>query len=849
VISHFAKKISSQASSITGTIKTISLYLDYIPHLSTYANSFASNTESQLVPPHKLSLLTPILTALYNQHGGSSHLALEGVTNLLKTSFFDDDIPASVQEMDDRCTMLDVCTQVVCDVAMSARESHFCGCTLFLNLALKKSQSRLNNRTLGYLARFAIFYANFESSSNSNLDHPRAFFQNWFGFLQQNISESKLHVGANPAEQNQYCELLLQQIRRSGGSEVYWHDLTLCSTPIVPKDHRPILLVIGFLLKVACGPLRRYPRDVRIKCLALELLLGQLKFLKSYRVWEVPLRRFIPDVILLNTQWGISDVDVFQSLQSLLMEFLRLDYQLMERAVLLEHCLVNFCNLDTHVNCLEQLLIVVTQVAPQIFRERYLHYYYKPVFHKYHTLLSFLAALANLAQRFGRIALPQTVEAMRNQVQLTADTVEEQTWLSFIGVLGCWSDILRQLCHRVFQVTGVLQELDFDWMSLDSASISATTCTPLMSPIVEGKNDVEANLHDGGLDLHSLSVGQPSEVNLPTDLSTFYLTAESNLAKAITSLKLPQKPHIVATFLRLHMDSLNPVQLGEYLSSEEPFLQQVRDCYVRAIAFSGMNLEQGLRHFLTQAGFRLPGEAQRVDRIICSFSKCYWHDNRGDILKCPFPSEDAVYLIAFAVIMLNTDLHKSSSKIKKMTKAQFIRNLRGTDMQENAVTDDYMSAIYDSIERVPIELEFASNAQEELSHTEWIEESKHTQELLRSVAEQSTQREHHLREVTVANAPLHKDFLSNLIKNIYKPLTQTIHIAIDSPLSDAACLSHCLDLIRYGVCAAVMLGCREVQRSLAQQLGRVMFIVEREQVRLVMVYLLCFTVKTTTKFL
>lgn len=88
----------------------------------------------------------------------------------------------------------------------------------------------------------------------------------------------------------------------------------------------------------------------------------------------------------------------------------------------------------------------------------------------------------------------------------------------------------------------------------------------------------------------------------------------------------------VASFLRLHRADINAEALGNYLGeggkdgAEVEHYNLIRFNYVRAIAFVGMNVEQGLRHFLTNCGFRLPGEAQKIDRIISTFAQCYWED-------------------------------------------------------------------------------------------------------------------------------------------------------------------------------------------------------------------------------
>ena len=69
-----------------------------------------------------------------------------------------------------------------------------------------------------------------------------------------------------------------------------------------------------------------------------------------------------------------------------------------------------------------------------------------------------------------------------------------------------------------------------------------------------------------------------------------------------------------------------------------------------------------------------------MDRLVDVFVKTFWQDNHHTPF-CPFSNPDTVHIIAYAVIMLNTDLHKASASksVKKMTKEQFIRNLSGID--------------------------------------------------------------------------------------------------------------------------------------------------------------------------
>ena len=85
------------------------------------------------------------------------------------------------------------------------------------------------------------------------------------------------------------------------------------------------------------------------------------------------------------------------------------------------------------------------------------------------------------------------------------------------------------------------------------------------------------------------------------------------------------------------------------------FGQTIKNCDVIPWArpiFVGMTFDSAIRLFLES--FRLPGEAQKINRIVESFGT-YYHK------QCPklFKNADAVYIFAYSVILLNTDQHNS----------------------------------------------------------------------------------------------------------------------------------------------------------------------------------------------
>lgn len=58
-------------------------------------------------------------------------------------------------------------------------------------------------------------------------------------------------------------------------------------------------------------------------------------------------------------------------------------------------------------------------------------------------------------------------------------------------------------------------------------------------------------------------------------------------------------------------------------------------------------------------GFRLPGEAQKIDRLVEKFAERYVNCNSEN-----FKSADVAYVLAYSVVMLNTDAHNPQVKNK-----------------------------------------------------------------------------------------------------------------------------------------------------------------------------------------
>ncbi|GMF20776.1 unnamed protein product [Phytophthora lilii] len=180
-----------------------------------------------------------------------------------------------------------------------------------------------------------------------------------------------------------------------------------------------------------------------------------------------------------------------------------------------------------------------------------------------------------------------------------------------------------------------------------------------------------------------------------------------------TFLPTPLDSMSLATFLRSLPQGLNKNAVGVYLGAmgkevkgfekteiheadTMDFHRDVLANFVRSFNFEGESIVTALRMFL--ASFRLPGEAQQIDRILNTFSLQVYEQCRERFLMA---SVDVAYLLSFSLIMLNTDLHNPNIRAdKKMKLVDFIKNNKnyGQEVSKGLdLPDDFLTELYNTI--------------------------------------------------------------------------------------------------------------------------------------------------------
>ncbi|XP_062246006.1 IQ motif and SEC7 domain-containing protein 3 isoform X2 [Platichthys flesus] len=240
-------------------------------------------------------------------------------------------------------------------------------------------------------------------------------------------------------------------------------------------------------------------------------------------------------------------------------------------------------------------------------------------------------------------------------------------------------------------------------------------------------------------------------------LNLFNVNPERGIHFLITRGFIPDTAIGVAHFL-LQRKGLSRQMIGEFLgNSKLQFNRDVLDCVVDEMDFSGMELDEALRKF--QAHVRVQGEAQKVERLIEAFSQRYCMCN-PDVVQ-QFHNPDTIFILAFAVVLLNTDMYSPNIKPqRKMGLDDFIRNLRGVDDGAD-IPREMVAGIYERIQQ----RELRSN-EDHVTYVSRVEQSILGLKTILAVPHRRLVCCCRLFEVPDANKP-HKQKLSQLQREVF----------------------------------------------------------------------------------
>eukprot|EP00118_Oscarella_pearsei_P005377 m.24672 g.24672 ORF g.24672 m.24672 type:complete len:1794 (+) comp28667_c0_seq1:116-5497(+) len=257
----------------------------------------------------------------------------------------------------------------------------------------------------------------------------------------------------------------------------------------------------------------------------------------------------------------------------------------------------------------------------------------------------------------------------------------------------------------------------------------------------------------------------------------------------------------VAKFF-LSDDRLDKTQIGNYLGENIKYNIDVMYAYTDLMEFSEMSFTSALRKFLSE--FRLPGEAQKIDRIMEKFASRYCETNPNTGL---FASADTAYVLAYSIIMLTTDLH--SAKVKtKMTKPQYIRMNRGINDSKD-LPPEYLESIFDEIAQSEIKLKLTGTRQLQASLPQGGDKRKQravaAQEMEQMGETVKSMMEEVSRKQTSFTRATHVEHVKPMFKATWRPILVALSVTLRET-SDMELVKACLEGLRCSIRIACVFG-------------------------------------------
>jgi brefeldin A-resistance guanine nucleotide exchange factor 1 len=219
----------------------------------------------------------------------------------------------------------------------------------------------------------------------------------------------------------------------------------------------------------------------------------------------------------------------------------------------------------------------------------------------------------------------------------------------------------------------------------------------------------------------------------------------------------PDDPKCVAEFVK-GTTRVDKKVLGEFLSKKgnEAILNE----FIQLFDFTGLRLDEALRLLLH--AFRLPGESALIERIITDFSDQYVKMAQPEGIS----DKDAIFVLTYAVIMLNTDQHNPNLKgAKRMQYEDFAKNLRGVNGGKD-FDPEYLRAMYESIKTREIILPEEHNDRHAYDHA-W-------KDLLVKVQ--------HTSDLVICDTNI---FDADMFETTWKPIVATLSYVFMSATDDA----------------------------------------------------------------
>ncbi|XP_021723676.1 ARF guanine-nucleotide exchange factor GNL2-like [Chenopodium quinoa] len=340
------------------------------------------------------------------------------------------------------------------------------------------------------------------------------------------------------------------------------------------------------------------------------------------------------------------------------------------------------------------------------------------------TFVLFRVAKFGSSVRYQEVALEGIINLCRQPTFLI------ETYVNYDCAFMCcnvFEEMGKLLCKLAFPMTTPLTSLQlqaFEGLIIIIQAIAdkvnngdnTVSFEPFLVEITEYSPFWEEPLRKDDLEnwVHILRLRKAQKKKLLIAGTHFNQDEKKGLEYLKISHLIPNPPEAkaFAYFFRF-TPGLNKTAIGDYLGDPDEFHLQVLNEFTHTFDFTGFVLDTALRTYLES--FRLPGESQKIHRILEAFSERFFNQQSSEL----FETKDAVFILCYSLIMLNTDQHNPQVK-KKMTEEEFIRNNRAINNGKD-LPREYLSELFQSIATHAIAIFAQSATLVEMNPSRWVE--------------------------------------------------------------------------------------------------------------------------------
>lgn len=161
-----------------------------------------------------------------------------------------------------------------------------------------------------------------------------------------------------------------------------------------------------------------------------------------------------------------------------------------------------------------------------------------------------------------------------------------------------------------------------------------------------------------------------------------------------------EDPKPLGDFIFKYKEKFSKEKVGELFGDESPFNTKVCRAYINNFNFEGMLISDALRYLFTF--FDVPGEGQKIERIVYEFAYKWEEDNPGII------GGDAAGVFSYLLVMLHSTLYNPNVEQKNKPSVDTFCSMAAPIKDNGAnLNQELVKKVYQNIANKPLAVHWA----------------------------------------------------------------------------------------------------------------------------------------------